>query len=543
MTKTSSQKPRVAVVDRDAFIGALTRVRRVVPSRTYKPILEGVQLESADGEIRLRATDLDVSVLVRVPADGRLPACVVTCNELLGRVKACKASACTLRLDAKAETLVINGGRVDHSIHTLDSAEFPAPGPQQDGDKVYVAAAEFRQALSTALVATAKDPSRYALDSVLLEADDKGSRLAATDGRRLVIRDFEQVETVFQGEVLLPGRLAGLAVKLIDAKRDDPVVVFVKQYPDKKDEPQLADLFVAGPDWRLHSKSAEGRFPRYRDVIPKSGSKFVVDRRELLETLDAVALATREDSRGVRLDLSANSVQLSARAPEVGESSGQIPATFEGGSDDSIVTAFNPSLLRDAFRTLTGDRVVIDLQPNTHCKVGKAVMGKPAVLYDAESELTRWVVMPISIDLSAGKESVGDNSGSDNDSEPVATESVAKAPGTAGAPVKTDVSSGQASRRRRKVEHAWPAIGTRLDGQFEGETYAALVVAAPTLKSGRALQLISGPVIGQTFKTMTAAMVATTARQRRKLGLKGKKGLLATGWEFWQAPKPKRASA
>ncbi len=82
-----------------------------------------------------------------------------------------------------------------------------------------------------------------------------------------------------------------------------------------------------------------------------------------------------------------------------------------------------------------------------------------------------------------------------------------------------------------------------MDGQYEGEVYAALVVAAPKLKSGRALQVISGPVIGQIFKTVTAAMLATTARQRRKLGLKGKKGLPNTGWEFWKEPEPKRASA
>ena len=48
-------------------------------------------------------------------------------------------------------------------------------------------------------------------------------------------------------------------------------------------------------------------------------------------------------------------------------------------------------------------------------------------------------------------------------------------------------------RHRRQVEHVWPEIGTRLDGRFQGETYAALVVAAPEHKAGRALQIINGP--------------------------------------------------
>ena len=47
--------------------------------------------------------------------------------------------------------------------------------------------------------------------------------------------------------------------------------------------------------------------------------------------------------------------------------------------------------------------------------------------------------------------------------------------------------------RRRQTEHVWPEIDTRVDGRFQGETYAALVVAAPELKAGRALQVINGP--------------------------------------------------
>ena len=98
-------------------------------------------------------------------------------------------------------------------------------------------------------------------------------------------------------------------------------------------------------------------------------------------------------------------------------------------------------------------------------------------------------------------------------------------------PSPATVAADQATpQRRHKVEHVWPEIGTRLDGEFMGESYAVLVVVAPKLKSGRALQLINSPVMGQTFNSMTAAMLAATAAQRRKLGQgKSKKGLPKSG--------------
>ncbi len=70
----------------------------------------------------------------------------------------------------------------------------------------------------------------------------------------------------------------------------------------------------------LSSKATEGTFPKYRDVIPKSASKFVADRRQLLDTLDAVAVSAGDYHRSVMLDLNADAIKLSAGCPEVGES-------------------------------------------------------------------------------------------------------------------------------------------------------------------------------------------------------------------------------
>jgi hypothetical protein len=76
---------------------------------------------------------------------------------------------------------------------------------------------------------------------------------------------------------------------------------------------------------------------------------------------------------------------------------------------------------------------------------------------------------------------------------------------------------------------------------FKGD---AIVVNAPQLKSGRAIQVTSGPIAGHTFNSMSAAMVAATAGQRRELGLgTSGKGLPSSGWDFWSPAPRKRASA
>jgi len=77
-----------------------------------------------------------------------------------------------------------------------------------------------------------------------------------------------------------------------------------------------------------------------------------------------------------------------------------------------------------------------------------------------------------------------------------------------------------------------------------GETYSAVVVNAPRLKSGRAIQITSGPAAGLTFQSMSAAMAAATAEQRQQLGIgDSKKGLPSSGWGFWGPTQPERMSA
>ena len=52
---SAATRTNMLTIDRKRFLTALTRINRVVPTRTVKPILQGVHLKAADGELQLRA--------------------------------------------------------------------------------------------------------------------------------------------------------------------------------------------------------------------------------------------------------------------------------------------------------------------------------------------------------------------------------------------------------------------------------------------------------------------------------------------------------
>jgi DNA polymerase-3 subunit beta len=515
-------------VDRRRLLEALQRVGRVIPNGAYRPILHGVRLEASDGALQIRATDLDVSLTAEVRAQGHLAACLVSAPELTRRLKAAKADTCSMQFQPKRQSLILNGGRVDHTLHTMDLAEFPHVADKPQGKAITLDGQQFKHGLVTALVGAANEPTRYAIQGVLLESDDDGVRLAATDGRRLVVVELEHADQEFKGQAILPARLVALVPKFIDRKSRDYVRVFVKEHPADDGNPQSSDLFVAGRDWLVQATEVDGRFPRHPDVVPATASKFVVDREAFIETLTEVSTSTSVEAKGVQVELAPDFIKLTARAPEQGESTGKVDAVFAGGGDDRIVTGFNPPFLLDAFRTLSGDRAVIDIGQNMLDRTNNTVRGRPASVCSLDCSRVRWVIMPINTGWAASRETLGSNYEDKESPE-------AQDPPSEDAAKTGTATSARMPRRRRKVDHAWPDVGSRLEGEYQGQSYAAVVIQAAGSKSGRAVQVITGPAAGQTCRSMTAAMEAATAEQRRQLGLgKSKKGLPPSGWGFWK---------
>jgi DNA polymerase-3 subunit beta len=413
--------PAVGItLDRKGLLSVLERAQAVVPTRSYKPIFGGVRLHARDDVLTLAVTDGGVSLLATLEANGTLPACVVPCRELIRRMQASKDPSAVLALRSRPQRLILNGGRVEHALPTFPLDDFPPVPDRWRGEKLVIDPVELHEALAVASCAMARDTSRYAISGVLLESDDQGCRLVATDGHRLVAVDLQMVDTRFKGQALLPARLVKLVEKL-SAGEEVPLLLAVKPNATDKGEKLPADLFVAGPRWLVACQEADGRFPVYRDVVPASASRFAVDRKLLAETLRQVMLATGDRSRAVAVSLRPRSLELSASSAESGSASAKLPAKFLGGGDSVIHTGFDPKLLLEAVNTLSGEQIVLDVAQNGYAP-DNTVYSKAASLYEApnqggngaegnaaESSRVRWVVMPLNMGYPATREYLGSN--------------------------------------------------------------------------------------------------------------------------------------
>src|SRR3954470_15146232 len=120
------------VVTKENFAKGLGAVARAVSARGPLPILTHVKLEAEGGQVRFTATDLEVGLEARVPAEVQTPGSVALTAKMLAEIvsKLPNADIELVTSERDAEVL-LRCQRSKFTLRGLPAAEFPqlpAPG-------------------------------------------------------------------------------------------------------------------------------------------------------------------------------------------------------------------------------------------------------------------------------------------------------------------------------------------------------------------------------------------------------------------------------
>src|ERR1700745_1487945 len=111
---------------KDDLVQGLTLVGRAVSSRTAIQILSGILLEAAGDELRLAATDMELSLRAGVPAqvegDG---AVVLPGRTLVDIARLLPGEAVTIEHRATEAVLHVASGSASYTLYTYNAEDFP----------------------------------------------------------------------------------------------------------------------------------------------------------------------------------------------------------------------------------------------------------------------------------------------------------------------------------------------------------------------------------------------------------------------------------
>ena len=278
-----------------------------------------------------------------------------------------------------AEQVDLTSASGTYQMRGMPADDFPELPLAQSGTPIRLDPEVLVKGLRGTLFASSADEAKQLLTGVHLGLDAEGLECAATDGHRLAVLRLENsaegegavdvtvpARSLRELERLLSGRGSGEAVSLFC---DRGQVVF-----------QWADQV-------LTSRSLDGAYPNYRQLIPESFARSLrLDRRALISALERVAVLADQHNNVVKLssDPATGQLAISADAQDVGSGSESLAADVSG---DPIQIAFNVRYVLEGLKAMAGERVELRCNAPT----------TPVVLAPQDDPSFTYLVMPVQI--------------------------------------------------------------------------------------------------------------------------------------------------
>ena len=371
---------------------ALQLVSRAVATRPTHPVLANVLLtaDAGTGRLSLTGFDLNLGIQTSLAASVETSGAITLPARLLGEIvsRLASDSPLTLSTEESGEQVQLTSLSGSYQMRGMPADDYPDLPMVESGMTLQLQASGLVQALKGTLFASSGDEAKQLLTGVHLSFTDKNLEAAATDGHRLAVLHVEDAlqaaadasqgdESVFA--VTLPARSLREVERLMAGWRsEDPISLFC-------DRGQV--VFLAA-DQMVTSRTLEGTYPNYRQLIPDGFSRtLTMDRRALVGALERIAVLADQHNNVVKFSSQPESgvVLISADAQDVGSGSESLAAELSG---DAIQIAFNVRYMLDGLKAMAGDRVVL------HCNAPTT----PAVLRPAgERDGFTYLVMPVQI--------------------------------------------------------------------------------------------------------------------------------------------------
>ncbi|MFZ0408233.1 MAG: DNA polymerase III subunit beta [Cyanobium sp.] len=373
---------------------SLQLVSRAVASRPTHPVLANVLLtaDAATGRLSLTGFDLNLGIQTSLTAAVESSGAITLPSRLFGEIisRLSSDSPITLSCGDAEELVELTSLSGSYQMRGMPADDFPDLPLVQSGTPIRIDAEALVKGLRATLFASSSDEAKQLLTGVHLRLDDDGLECAATDGHRLAVLRLANITEqpaaatveLVEGEpfaVTVPARsLRELERLLTGRPSSEPLSLFC-------DRGQVVVLWA---DQVLTSRTLDGTYPNYRQLIPESfNRRIVLDRRGFVAALERVAVLADQHNNVIKIssDPTAGRVMIRADAQDVGSGSESLAAEISG---EEIEIAFNVRYLLDGVKAMASDQVVLQCNAPT----------TPAVLAPVgEENPFTYLVMPIQI--------------------------------------------------------------------------------------------------------------------------------------------------
>src|SRR5436305_11399953 len=355
---------------KDDLVHGLSAVARALSTRTAIQILSGILIEASSGELRLAATDMELSVRATVAAQVQGGGSIVLPGKTLVDIaRLLPADEVTLEHRAAESVVHVSSGTASYTLQTFNAEDFPRLPEIGESPMFAVEREPLLVTIGRVARAASRDEARPVLTGVLVQFAGDKLVMAATDSYRLAVKETALASSAPELEAIVPSRALQELARIPGDGAESAAGV-----------PENQVRFSTGGVW-LTTRRIDGQFPNYRQLLPEAFEhELTISRVELLDVVRRAAVMIQR-ATPLQLRFADGEVTVVARTHEVGESRESMPIAY---SADPLEIGFNAEFLREGLESVEGDDVRMKLISPL----------RPAILTDEADDFT-YLVMPI----------------------------------------------------------------------------------------------------------------------------------------------------
>ncbi len=324
-------------ISKNIFFEGLNALQNITSKKTTIAILSNILIESSDEGLFLTATDLEVGLRIKVPAEIIEHGSLTLPSKKIYEIVRESGSTLININETENSWVEIQAGQSLYNLAGMPSTEFPEFPEFNEETFVSFEAHVFSEIIDKIIYSIATEQeNNYVLTSILFEAEKKENisylRMISSDGHRLSIME-KAVNTDIEKLTLNP-------TTLIPKKG----VQELKKFCENRDNIYLScekeKLVIKDENAILIIGLKEGEFPPYRAIVNavQLQEKIQINRIPFLEALKRINLFTEEIYHTIQLEITDGKIILSSQNADIGNAKDEQPIVYNG---ESLILGFN----------------------------------------------------------------------------------------------------------------------------------------------------------------------------------------------------------
>ena len=330
---------------------AVGAASKIVNSHTTVPILSNVLVVAEGESVRVRATDLELTLehgfTANITEGGSVTIPAKLFSGYLGNLPAGE-----LELSGSSTRASVRASRSNYDFHALPADEYPPLPTAVRGASFALPARSFRDAVNAVVFAASNEEARGAvLMGTLLELEGDSLTMVATDGYRLAKRRLTLSRGVPEPiKLVVPSRALSEAARNLGSGDHDIELSVLGTAANQ--------LSMTAGETVIVVRLVDGTYPNYAQVVPQNFDRSVtVEVAALIGSLKRAELVAGDRASMVKVSIANQQLTLTATSDTTGNAYEELEVEQTG---PDLTIAFNARYLVEILNRIDSPQAVLE---------------------------------------------------------------------------------------------------------------------------------------------------------------------------------------